>query len=72
ISCQAGVDLVSLRIGDEFVVRHVPQSQYFQAQELDAEGWEVEILSTSHGVLGSRLARVVRPTLRSVEVVADS
>lgn len=72
ISCRSGVDLVSLRIGDEFVVRHVPQSQYFQAQELDAEGWEVEVRSTSHGVLGSQLARVIRPATRSVEVVTDS
>ena len=29
----------SLSIGDEFFVRYVPQSRYFQSQELDISGW---------------------------------
>ena len=29
----------SLSIGDEFFVRYVPQSRYFQSQELTIEGW---------------------------------
>ncbi len=29
----------SLQIGDEFFVRYVPQSRYFQSQELDARGY---------------------------------
>ncbi len=34
-----GIKLKSLSIGDEFFVRYVPQSRYFQSQELDIEGW---------------------------------
>jgi len=33
--------LVRLNIGDEFFVRYVPQSRYFQSQELDIKGREV-------------------------------
>ncbi len=32
----------SLSIGDEFFVRYVPQSRYFQRQELDTEGWRAD------------------------------
>lgn len=31
--------LTALSMGDEFFVRHVPQSRYFQAQELDVKGF---------------------------------
>ncbi len=32
----------SLTIGDEFFVRYVPQSRYFQSQELGISGWQAE------------------------------
>ena len=35
----SGVRFDSLQIGDEFFVRYVPQSLYFQSQELDCRGW---------------------------------
>ncbi|MEM7532473.1 MAG: methyltransferase domain-containing protein [Chloroflexota bacterium] len=35
------VTLQSLSVGDEFFVRHVPQSRYFQPQELDVDGYEL-------------------------------
>jgi hypothetical protein len=31
-----------LQIGDEFSVRYVPQSLYFQSQELQIEGWQAD------------------------------
>ena len=30
--------IINLSIGDEFFVRYVPQSRYFQSQELDIKG----------------------------------
>ena len=34
-----GLNIKKLSIGDEFFIRYVPQSRYFQSQELDIEGW---------------------------------
>ena len=34
--------LTDLSVGDEFFVRYVPQSRYFQSQELDAQGYTLE------------------------------
>lgn len=36
------IQFQALAIGDEFFVRYVPQSRYFQAQELDVAGRQVE------------------------------
>lgn len=41
VRLQEGVRLASLRLGDEFFVRYVPQSMYFQPQELQAAGDEL-------------------------------
>jgi hypothetical protein len=38
ISAQEGTRVKALSVGDEFFVRYVPQSRYFQSQELDVEG----------------------------------
>ncbi len=52
----------SLSIGDEFFVRYVPQSRYFQPQELDVSGFVAdagtisELNRSGHVRLGSRLA----------------
>lgn len=42
ILLQKKCTLRSLLIGDEFFVRYVPQSRYFQAQELDAAGFTLD------------------------------
>ena len=34
-----GFNVKKLSIGDEFFIRYVPQSRYFQSQELDVSGW---------------------------------
>jgi hypothetical protein len=72
----------SLMIGDEFAVRYVPQSRYFQAQELDISGlWlnqaQIDQLNDS-GVLtvvrsvdltaGVTQTQVVATTVRSDEL----
>lgn len=36
---EAEVELQALSVGDEFFVRYVPQSRYFQSQELDVNGY---------------------------------
>jgi len=36
---EPGVSFRSLSLGDEFFVRYVPQSRYFQSQELDVSGF---------------------------------
>ena len=38
-----GLNIKNLSIGDEFFIRYVPQSRYFQSQELDIEGWTAGI-----------------------------
>jgi 2-polyprenyl-3-methyl-5-hydroxy-6-metoxy-1,4-benzoquinol methylase len=38
----APVSLRRLAVGDEFFVRYVPQSRYFQSQELDVQGSEID------------------------------
>jgi SAM-dependent methyltransferase len=39
IELEKGARLAALSVGDEFFVRYVPQSRYFQAQELAVEGY---------------------------------
>ena len=39
IIIKGNLQFASLSIGDEFFVRYVPQSRYFQSQELGIEGW---------------------------------
>ncbi|WP_462281016.1 hypothetical protein [Salinivirga cyanobacteriivorans] len=41
IQTEKNVTFESLSIGDEFFVRYVPQSRYFQSQELQIEGFEL-------------------------------
>ena len=50
ISIESNLKFASLSIGDEFFVRYVPQSRYFQSQELDVSGWnasaeEIDLLN---------------------------
>lgn len=71
LSYGTGVDLHSLRLGDEFAVRHVPQSQFFQAQELHSGFWPVHAAPTDRGTMESRLMRVIRPGVRSIETFVD-
>jgi len=58
----SGSRFMSLSIGDEFFVRYVPQSRYFQPQELDVSGFVAdagtiaELNRSGHVRLGSRLA----------------
>jgi SAM-dependent methyltransferase len=51
----------SLQLGDEFFVRYVPQSRYFQSQEFDTEGYllsedQIHILNTERKI---RLERCI-------------
>ncbi len=39
---------VSLQLGDEFFVRYVPQSRYFQSQELETKGWMLDAAQLQH------------------------
>lgn len=48
---ESGLKFKSLSLGDEFFVRYVPQSRYFQSQEIDIAGFAVD---------GEALARLNR------------
>lgn len=57
------VRLTALAVGDEFFVRYVPQSQYFQSQELDAQGYRldkshVRVLNDGQAII---IRRVIPP-----------
>jgi len=39
LKLEQGVKVIGLQIGDEFPARYVPQSRYFQPQELDVKGF---------------------------------
>ena len=39
ITIKGNTQFERLQLGDEFFVRYVPQSRYFQSQELDSEGY---------------------------------
>jgi hypothetical protein len=41
ISLEGPLSFKALSIGDEFFVRYVPQSRYFQAQELEVHGYKL-------------------------------
>ena len=41
ITLEGGLKIRSLSVGDEFFVRYVPQSRYFQSQELQVSGTEL-------------------------------
>lgn len=45
----------SLRVGDEFYVRFVPQSRFFQSQELDARGHTIDAAPLERLNAGERL-----------------
>ena len=40
--------LIALSVGDEFFVRYVPQSRYFQAQELESKGYLLPAQALAH------------------------
>lgn len=42
ISVQTGARVKAISVGDEFFVRYVPQSRYFQSQELEVEGLSLD------------------------------
>jgi 2-polyprenyl-3-methyl-5-hydroxy-6-metoxy-1,4-benzoquinol methylase len=44
-----------LSVGDEFFVRYVPQSRYFQSQELDVQGFHIEAEQIAAFNQGQRL-----------------
>jgi hypothetical protein len=71
VVCGREVKLSSLQVGDEFVVRHVPQSRYFQSQELDAVGWELPLEPPEAGARIFRLTRVVQPGSHLVEATVE-
>jgi len=52
-----------LWIGDEMPVRYVPQSRYFQPQELEIDGWEAppEVIARLNRRGGLTIRRTIRP-----------
>lgn len=54
---EPGVSFRSLSFGDEFFVRYVPQSRYFQSQELDVSGFVAD-RDTIDGLNRSRYVRL--------------
>jgi len=48
-----------LMIGGEFFVRYVPQSRYFQEQELEIEAWEADAAALELAARGMRVQRTV-------------
>jgi ubiquinone/menaquinone biosynthesis C-methylase UbiE len=50
----------ALSLGDEFFVRYVPQSRYFQSQELGIQGWQAEPQHLTALNQGTQLERVTQ------------
>jgi len=50
----------ALSLGDEFFVRYVPQSRYFQSQELGISGWQAEPQHLDALNQGTQLERVTQ------------
>ena len=63
-----GIKFASLQIGDEFFVRYVPQSRYFQSQEFDSSGYvfsasEIERLNTDEKITIERNVKRFCPVI---------
>ncbi|PIR49418.1 hypothetical protein COU79_04985 [Candidatus Peregrinibacteria bacterium CG10_big_fil_rev_8_21_14_0_10_54_7] len=54
-----GTEFFSLQLGDEFAVRYVPQSRYFQSQEFDSQGYMLTDAQL-HILNGERKIRIER------------
>jgi len=66
IETRPGTRFSDLSLGDEFFVRYVPQSRYFQSQEMEVAGWkltrdQLELLNNG------RSARIIRDIALSGE-----
>jgi len=61
--------LLSINIGDEFSVRYVPQSLYFQLQELEVDGYQLEtgLIEKLNSGSGIEVKRTVTPAHKGIE-----
>ena len=69
-----GAQVVRLKIGDDLPLRYVPQSRYFQPQELEAEGYDLtqaDLTRLNHTGQFT-LRRRVRDLGTGVEIVDES
>jgi len=62
-------EFLSLRIGDEFSVRYVPQSLYYQSQEVGVDGFDVsqKSLSILNNAKKATFRRSIQPSSKHVE-----
>ena len=60
LQLEAQTRLSALSIGDEFFVRYVPQSRYFQSQELDIAPAQFDVQRALKILDQSRQVRLVR------------
>jgi hypothetical protein len=69
ISKNASDKLLSINIGDEFSVRYVPQSLYFQQQELEVDGYQLEkeLIDRLNASNWIELKRTITPVHEKIE-----
>jgi SAM-dependent methyltransferase len=71
VRANSGIRLSSLLLGGEFFVRYVPQSQFFQSQELGISAWQAGPAEISEVNRGKRLVRVVTSTFSAPEKISE-
>jgi hypothetical protein len=73
---EGSLQVAGLQFGDEFAVRYVPQSRYFQAQELEVSGYtlssrQLQRLNASGELSVTRRVEIPGGTVQ-VEVSGDA
>ena len=69
LSANVSNKFISVKIGDEFSIRYVPQSLYFQFQELEFNGYQLEkkIIERLNLEKGITIKSTINPSLKEIE-----
>ena len=67
VRLEGDVRFVALSTGDEFFVRYVPQSRYFQAQEFDSAGFSIDAQALANLNQARQLSLMVEVTQGQVK-----
>jgi len=75
IELKGNTTFSSLQIGDEFFVRYVPQSAYFQSQEFDAKGFflseeQLAMLNEKKSIVLEHTVDLKRGTMGNLIVIS--
>lgn len=74
VSIEGNVGFSALSVGDEFFVRYVPQSRYFQSMELETSGVDISrnLLSSMARSLMLKVIRILELNTGEVHVQVDA